>query len=821
VSPRNGDRLAEYRAKRDFRRTPEPAPGKAAASAGTLRFVVQKHAARRLHYDLRLEWEGALLSWAVTRGPSLDPDEKRLAVRTEDHPMSYAGFEGTIPKGEYGAGTVMLWDRGTWRPEGDVAEGLRKGKLGFAVDGQRMQGGWTLVRMRGQTRGAGPRENWLLLKARDAAARPGDPDGLTDGALRSVDSGRDLAQIRAGAAAGRPVRRGRLPGFRPVQLATLVDAAPADDGWQHETKFDGYRALAALGEGGPRLYTRSGKDWTDRFAPLVPAFAALSCASALIDGEVMAATAKGSPFSALQAALSDGGALRFFAFDLLELDGKDLAPAPLSDRRAALKALLARQSEDSPLRLSDRVVGQGPAVFAAACAQGAEGIVSKRVDAAYAGRRTRAWLKVKCGRRQEFVVGGYRPSDRPGRPFASLLLGTWEEGRLVYRGRVGSGFTDAAFRRITDSMTPRRAAPFEAFPAAAAKTARWIAPDLVAEVAFAEFTDDGHVRHARFLGLREDKPARTVTRERPAKEMNMSATVLDIEITSPDRHVFPDAGCTKLDIATHYARVGARMVTLAGHRPLSLFRCPGGLGEPCFFQKHGHGAMPAALSQVDIAEKDGGTEAYLYATRPQGWVAAAQMGTVEFHIWGARTDRLDRPDRLVFDLDPDEGLDWADVRTAAVELREALAQFGLTSGAIVTGGKGVHVWMPLKRSRDWETVKLFSKTFAHALAERAPDRYTATMSKARRKGRIFIDWLRNDRGATAIAPYSIRARTGAPVAVPVTWDELDRLSGASAFSLSDIAGRLAMPCPAAALLARPQSLTTAVIDRLGNWSDAG
>jgi bifunctional non-homologous end joining protein LigD len=819
VSPAKSDRLAEYRAKRDFGRTPEPAPDKPASSPGALSFVVQKHAARRLHYDLRLEWEGVLLSWAVTRGPSLDPGEKRLAVRTEDHPLSYGSFEGTIPKGEYGAGTVMLWDRGTWMPEGDVAEGLRTGKLGFTVQGRRMQGGWTLVRMRG----AGRRENWLLLKANDAAARPGDPDGLTDGARRSVDTGRDLEAIRAGVTTA-PARQGRLPDFRPVQLATLVDEAPDGDGWQHETKFDGYRALAALGIGGPRLFTRSGNDWTDRFAPLVPAFAALRCASALIDGEVMAAHAKGSPFSALQAALSDGGPLRFFAFDLLELDGKDLAPAPLSERRAALRALLARQPGDSPIRMSDRVVGQGPEVFAAACRQGAEGIVSKRIDAPYVGRRTRGWLKVKCGRRQEFVLGGYRPSDRPGRPFASLLLGTWEDGRLVYRGRVGSGFSDAAFRRITDRMTPRRATPFAAVPASVARTARWIAPELVAEVEFAEFTDDGHVRHARFLGLREDKPARAVTRERTAKETTMSktsATVLGIGITSAERQVFPDAGCTKLDIAAHYARVGERMTALAGHRPLSLFRCPGGLGEPCFFQKHGHGAMPVALSQVDIAEKDGTTEPYLYATRPQSWVAAAQMGTVEFHIWGARTDRLDRPDRLVFDLDPDEGLDWSKVRAAAVELREALAGLGLSSGAIVTGGKGVHVWMPLRRARDWETVKLFAKTFAHALAERAPDRYTATMSKAKRKGRIFVDWLRNERGATAIAPYSIRARKGAPVAVPVTWDELGALAGADTFGLGDMEDRLARPCPAAALLDTPQALTAAVIDRLGNWSDGG
>ena len=809
MAPR-ADRLAAYTARRDFAETPEPEGRVAPRRAAGLRFVVQKHAARRLHYDLRLEWEGVLLSWAVTKGPSADPAERRLAVRTEDHPLAYADFEGTIPKGAYGGGTMMLWDRGTWEPEGDAAKGLAEGKLRFRLKGERMRGGWVLVRMRGREK----RENWLLIKERDEEA---GADELT-APDTSVRTGRGMAAIGAERSPARK-RRAR-PAFRPVQLATLHDAAPEGADWLHETKFDGYRALAALGRGGVRIYTRSGRDWTDRFAPLVPALEALPCASALIDGEVMAArVAGGSAFSALQAALSDGGPLVFFAFDLLEQDGRDLAARPLAERNAALAALLAGLPADGAVRMTDHVVGHGPEVFRRACAQGAEGIICKRIDAPYAGRRTQAWRKVKCGRRQEFVIGGVRPSDRPGRPFASLLLGTWDDGRLVYRGRVGTGFTDRALAELAAAMVPRRASPFAAVPKAVARAVRWVEPSLVAEVAFAEFTPEGHVRHASFQGLRTDKPATQVTRER--EEGKMGPRVLGVAISSPDRRVFPDAGCSKLDIARHYERVGERMIRLAGHRPLSLFRCPGGLKEPCFFQKHGHGAMPDALSTVPVAEKDGSLEPYLYATRPQSLVAAAQMGTVEFHIWGARVDRLDRPDRLVFDLDPDEGLGWPVVRAAAVELRDRLARLGLEAGAIVTGGKGVHVWLPLRRTRDWEVVKLFARTFAQSMAEAAPDRYTATMSKAKRKGRIFIDWLRNDRGATAIAPYALRARKGAPVAVPVTWDALADLPGADVFTLSDMAALLRRPCPAAALLDRPQALTQAVIGRLAALSADG
>lgn len=800
------DRLAEYNARRDFTRTDEP-QGKAAQGGGA-QFVVQKHAASRLHYDFRLEWDGALLSWAVTKGPSPDPGERRLAVRTEDHPLDYGTFEGTIPEGEYGGGTVMLWDRGTWVPRGDVAEGLEKGKLKFDLQGARMQGGWALIRMRGGE----TRENWLLIKERDDYADD-DADALTEGHARSVKTGRSMDAIAQGRKErdmpkDTPDRNKARPKFRKPQLATLVDAAPEGEDWIHETKFDGYRCFAALGKGGTRLFTRSGKDWSDRFAALDDAFDPLPCDSALIDGEVMARTVSGSAFSSLQAALSNGDPLVFFAFDLLALDGEILTDLPQIERRERLARLLSGVPEGGPLRLSDHVRGHGPEVFEKACKAGAEGIISKRVDAPYRGRRTRNWRKVKCTKRQEFVIGGYSPSDKD-RPFASLLLGTWEGDSLRYRGRVGTGFDGDDFDRLCARFTQRKTSPFDDAPRDVARAAVWLRPDLVAEVDFTEFTADGHIRHGSYLGLREDKEAAKVTMETPEDR-----DIAGVRITHPDRQVFPDAGCTKRDVARHYERMGARMIEIMGHRPLSLLRCPDGISGDCFFQRHAAKGFADALQRVEIEEKNGSTDDYLYATRPEALIAAAQMGTLEFHIWGARVDRLERPDRMVFDLDPDEGLDWADVRGAAFDLRDRLAELGLASVPVVTGGKGVHVCVILRRSHGWDVVKGFAKTFAHVMAEAEPDRFTATMSKAKRKNRIFIDWLRNERGQTAIAPYSLRARPGAPVAVPVTWDALKGLDAPNGFSMGDMRERLEDPCPWLEAAEDLQSLTQDVVSRL-------
>ncbi|SHE85909.1 ATP-dependent DNA ligase LigD phosphoesterase module /ATP-dependent DNA ligase LigD polymerase module [Loktanella atrilutea] len=817
---RGPDPLAAYNAKRDFALTEEPRGKSGAASTTGLRFVVQKHDARRLHYDFRLEWQGVLLSWAVTRGPSPDTREKRLAVRTEDHPLSYRDFEGTIPAKAYGGGTVMLWDEGLWLPENDPAQGLKDGKLGFTLQGQRMTGSWALVRMKNKGE---KRENWLLIKHRDSAACD-DPDALTDGFDTSVTTGRTMAQIASGAKA-KPQRKpsatqgGKRPAFRKPQLATLVSDAPGGDDWIFETKFDGYRCLAALGKGGPRLWTRNGHDWTDRFQSLTAAFGALPCKSALIDGEVMAARIKGSAFSSLQAALAEGRPLVFYAFDLLSLDGKDLTDAPLLDRKARLAKLLDGLPEDGPLRVSTHIPGDGAQILAHACKTGAEGIIAKRAGAPYRGRRTTDWLKVKCTKRQEFVIGGYSPSDKPGRPFASLLVGEMGPEGLRYRGRVGTGFAEGDFDELQAALRTRKTSPFIDVPSDIAAGAVWVTPGTVIEVDFTELTADGHIRHGSYLGLRKDKTAKEVTLEVPRKApatRSDRVTVAGIAITHPDRLIFPGTTITKVDVARYYDRASARLMDIAGKRPLSLLRLPEGQGGESFFQKHAGAGFPAALHRVEITDSSGGATTAFDATKAAAFVAAAQMGTVEVHIWGARTDRLDRPDRLVFDLDPDEGLGWSDVRRAAFDLRDLLAQLDLATVPVVTGGKGIHVCVCLRRTQGWDTVKLFTKTVAYMMAEREPKRFTAVMSKSKRKGRIFIDWLRNERGATAIAPYAIRARTGGPVAVPVTWDALDEIAGADAFDIDAAIAHLSAPCPYMTALAQPQTLTARTLDALSS-----
>ena len=818
--PRAADPLADYNARRDFSKTKEPAGKKGESRSGKLRFLVQKHDATRLHYDFRLEWEGVLLSWAVTRGPSDDPGEKRLAVRTEDHPLDYGTFEGTIPAKNYGAGTVMMWDEGTWLPENDPDKGLEEGKLAFTLMGARMKGSWTLVRMK--TKGE-KRENWLLIKHRDSVATD-EPDRLTESFDVSVSTGRTMEQIATGAKAksikksGVTTQTGRRPPYRAPQLATLVSEPPEGDDWIFETKFDGYRCLAALGKGGPRLWTRNGKDWTEQFHALQGAFDPLPCKSALIDGEVMARNISGSAFSSLQSALKGGRPLVFFAFDLLSLDGTDLTKKPLLDRKEKLAALLQHLPDDGPLRMSTHIEGGGEDLFARACKTGAEGIIAKRAESLYSGRRTKDWLKIKCTRRQEFVVGGYSPSDKKGRPFASLLVGENGPEGLRYRGRVGTGFDEAAFDTLTTAFRKRKTSPFTDVPADIAADAKWVTPALVAEVDFAEFTADGHIRHGSYLGLRDDKDAKEIRLEKPKGKPESAKTtkVAGIIISHADRVIFPKKDITKGDVARYYDAAGERLLEIAGKRPLSLLRLPEGMEGEQFFQKHAGKGMPKELHRIEISESDGEIATYLDATRASAFVAGAQMGTIEYHIWGARSDRLDRPDRLVFDLDPDEGLGWPQVRRAAFDVADRLDALGLASVPVVSGGKGVHVCVCLKRRQEWETVKLFAKTLAHIMAQAEPDRFTASMSKAKRKGRIFIDWLRNERGSTAIAPYSIRARPNATVAIPVSWDELKRLKGPDTFSLKAATGRLDADCPYLKCLNDPESLTSATIDALSD-----
>ena len=826
------ERLSEYNARRDFAKTKEPRGKKGRSRRKSLGFYVQKHAATRLHYDLRLEWDGVLLSWAVTRGPSPDPTQKRLAVRTEDHPLSYAEFEGTIPQKEYGGGTVMLWDKGRWLPKEDPDEGLKTGKLKFVVDGERMQGGWTLVRMKPRKRR--DRENWLLIKERDEHAGH-DADELVNAYATSVATSRTMEQIAGKEASrGKPQGRkkrskgtksgtrksGRLPRFQKPQLATLTDTAPEGDDWVHESKFDGYRCIAAVAGDEARCYSRAGHDWTDKFGHIAKALPDLECESALLDGEVVVPqAATGSQFSALQAALSNSGPLAYYAFDLLELDCEDLKSKPLLERKAVLRKLLRTLPDGSVIKYSEHVRGNGRQVLDALCKNGGEGIVSKKANSPYRGVRTMSWLKVKCIRRQEFVVGGYTPSDKRGRRFASLLIGTFEGDKLRYRGRVGSGFSDADLEEVARRMKSLEQSkpPFDSIPRPVPRNTRWVQPKLVAEIDFTELTDGGHVRHGVFKGLRADKKPDEVSLESATgPDVKAKEEYYGIRISNPHRIVFPKQGITKAELARYYDRVGSRMLPLIANHPMSLLRCPKGRGDECFFQKHASAGFPDELKRVNLREKSSKRADYLYLDGIEGLIAGVQMGTLEFHIWGSRIDSLEKPDRVVFDLDPDESIDFAVVSLAASVLRRRLDELGLKTIPLVTGGKGVHVIAPLRRIAEWPRVKSFAQGFATKLATDDPDVFTATMSKSRRQGRIFVDWMRNERGSTAIAPYSTRARENGPVATPVSWDELGDLQSANCFRIDDVVKRLESRDPWEASKEWRQAITAGMVERVAS-----
>ena len=771
------DRLSRYRDRRDFDRSPEPRGG--AASGGGLRYAIQKHDARRLHYDLRLEHDGALLSWAVTKGPSLKPGDRRLAVRTEDHPLDYAGFEGVIPEG-YGAGTVMLWDRGSWRPLDDPEEGLEKGRLRFALEGERLTGEWTLARMDGEE---GGRENWLLMKRKDEAAEAADP---TRRWTVSVASGRGLDEIADhGETLGDESQEDAdaadsddPPRFVEPMLATLVETPPSGEGWEHEIKHDGYRLIAVVESGAARLHTRSGHDWTDRFGDLAEGFGALDLRDAVIDGEAVAAGQSGAPdFSTLQRAMSEGGAVQAVVFDLLRLDGRDLRDRPLRERRERLRDLIGEGA--GPIRFGDSIAADGAQVLERACDLGAEGVVSKRIDGRYRSGRSKSWLKSKCERQSEAVIGGYRESDKRGRAFASLLLGTFEEGRLVYRGRVGTGFSDADFESLGAALDQRRRdePPFAEIPSSARRGAVWVEPELVAQIRYTEITSDGAFRHPSFLGLREDKPARAVAAERPAQA--------GPEITNRDKVLYPDSGATKGDLADYLDAVAEWMLPYCAGRPLTLVRCPEGRNE-CFFQKRPTKGAPEAIRTWT---RDGSD--WMALDDRGGLLGCAQLGALELHVGGARIDDPDRPERLVFDLDPGPGVGFDVIREAAHETADVLRAAGLDPFPMLTGGKGVHLVAPLAPGADWEGARRFARAVAYAMAKADPDRYVAKAAKDARRGRIFLDWMRNGDGQTAIAPFSPRARRGAPVAAPVDWRGLDRAERSDAYDLGAMRRRLA------------------------------
>jgi bifunctional non-homologous end joining protein LigD len=788
------DPLARYNAKRDFAKTAEPAGTLAPGNGNS--FVVQKHDATRLHWDFRLELNGVLVSWAVTRGPSLDPGEKRLSVRTEDHPLSYGSFEGTIPKGEYGGGTVMLWDRGTWASvKGkDPVKTLAEGHLHFVLDGERMKGEWLLIRLK--PRGKERNENWLLRKIDDAEA--GGTDVLTETALTSVSTGRTMQEIAEGVApavsetktAPRSKRKpektasAKMPEFTDPQLCTLVDTVPTGSGWLHEVKYDGYRAVVAIGGGKVKVYTRNGLDWTEKFQAIADAAARLDLGSALIDGEIVAFKDGRPDFSTLKDAISNAGDMTLFAFDVLQLDGEDLTALPNVQRKERLRAVIA---ESDRIRFAEHILGSGEELFEAMCREGYEGVVSKKADAPYRGSRTQAWLKAKCIKRQEFVIVGWTRSDK-SRGFRSLLLGVHEGGKLRYAGKVGTGFTQALMNDLRERLDKlARKTPTVEVPKnlgrAAVRGAMWVTPKLVAEIAFTEVTPDGVLRHPSFLGLRGDKAAKDVVVETP--QPAPVAPEIHVKVSSRDRLIFPDSDVTKGDLADYCALVAPAMLPWVANRPISLVRCPQGRGKKCFFQKHDAGSFGEHVHKVAIREKDGSTEDYLYVEDADGIVACVQMGTIEFHGWGSSVATLEQPDRMVFDLDPDEGLDFADTKRAAEHLRDRLADLGLATFPMLSGGKGVHVVAPLTPQADWPAVKDFAHRFAEALSQAEPERFVANMAKAKRKGRIFIDYLRNQRGSTAVLPYSARARAGAPVAAPVSWTELREIETAARWRVTD------------------------------------
>ncbi len=822
--------LARYRDKRRSQETPEPAGDvEGDAGAGALRFVVQKHDARRLHYDFRLEVDGVFVSWAVPKGPSLDPSDERLAVQTEDHPLAYGGFEGTIPKGAYGGGTVLLWDAGTYVPEGDPADGVAHGRLAFSLEGEKLKGRFHLVRLRG----AGERSQWLLISdgrersrsvnSRDEARAAGAAD--LEGA--SVKTGRSLKEISTDPA---------VPAFVEPELCAPVTEPPAGDAWLHEPKIDGYRILARKDGDDVKLFTRRGLDWTARFPAVARAVAALPCGSVLLDSEVAVVDAEGaSSFQALQRALGgdggdDGGAGRvaLFVFDCLFVDGRDLRDEPLLERKRVLSDLLGpprrgrRGAGDgtAPLRLVPWVAGNGAAFLDEMKRRGFEGMVSKRADAPYRSERSDAWRKLRLVTHEEFVVVGYTPLTRGGDGVGALLVAGED---LIFRGKVGTGFTERERRALLARLAPHaRATPARpAWPRVA--HAVWVEPRLVVEVAYREITGDGRLRQPSYLGVRRDKtgaPRSSGGRARGARAAAASNggeppddVVAGVRISNPGRVLFRvrrrgrESAVTKGDVARYVDAVAPLMLPYAAGRPLAVVRCPTGLDGSRFFQKHRMRGMPQAVGAIDVGGVDvrGGKE-MLAVHDAAGLVGLVQMGVLEFHCWGAARDAPERPDRVVFDLDPDEGLPWARVVEAARVVRARLEARGLHAFALVSGGKGVHVVAPLAGPATWDEVRRFAREVATSMEAGAADRFTANMRKAARAGRVFVDHLRNGRGATAIVAYSPRARPGAPVAVPVSWDELDDVR-ADSFNVLTLHDRLSTtPDPWARYEARRRPL---------------
>ena len=828
--------LKTYRAKRDFSRTPEPSGRKGAArTAKGLKYLIQRHAATRLHYDLRLEHGGVLKSWAVTKAPSRDPSIKRLAVEVEDHPLDYGGFEGTIPKGNYGAGTVQMWDVGSWTPrDTDVEAALRKGVLKIDLAGERLRGGWALIRLKTDRGKRSKRENWLLVKEKDDHAVAGEGDALME-IDASVTTGRSLAEITQGVkgarswTSSRPATRkspspkiqkpkpstGKPRAFIPVQFAQAADHPPSRPGWAHEIKFAGYRIQIAVGGGRAVLRTRSGLDWTAKFPVL--ARQAAAGPEAVIDGELCALNDDHAPdFSALQAAIAEGrtDALIYFAFDLLFEGDEDLRGLPLSHRKARLLAYCNRVGEAGPnLRYVDHFASSGEAVLKSACRMDLEGVISKSLNAKYKAGRTSTWVKSKCRGRDEVVIGGW--SSEGGARLRSLLVGVKTDDGLRYMGRVGTGFSAVLSRSLIPALKAAAAdrSPFTG--AGAPKGGRdihWLKPVLVAEIEHAGLTESGSVRQAAYKGLREDKPAEEVTAEpqppssAPAASRSPAARnardkviVAGVTISNPDKVLWPAHDgrppVTKADLARYYEQAADRILAHVADRPVSIVRAPDGIEGERFFQRHAMPGHNPRLRLIDVKAR----KPYVAVADAGGLAAVGQSGGLELHPWGCKPGDPETPEQITFDLDPDEGLDFADVIQAARLLKPFLEDLGLTPFVKTTGGKGLHVVAPIRtdsRSRvDWDQAKAFARAASEALKAAHPDRFTTTLAKKARGGKIFLDYLRNGRMATAVAPWSPRARPGATIATPLAWPQVRKGLNPAAFTLQSAAALPKKPDP--------------------------
>jgi len=827
------DALAVYRGKRNFAVTPEPAEG-GEPGGEALQYVIQKHWASRLHYDLRLEIGGTMKSWAVPKGPSFDPADKRMAVQVEDHPISYNRFEGQIPAKQYGAGKVIIWDSGYWSPVGDPEAGWREGKLKFSLHGHKLQGHWTLVRMHG--RGSEKQPPWLLIKERDGLERPAAEFDVVEALPDSVAA---LPPVPApGAqvvhAAARPTvqhagkaRRVALPQELKPQLATLVDGPPADaKDWLWELKFDGYRLLARIERGAVRLITRNGNDWTARMPRLAEAVARLPLKSGWIDGEVLVMDEQGAPdFQALQNAFDAEATsdLVYYVFDMPFADGRDLRPLPLQERRELLRAVMAQAPEEAAdaVRFSEAFEARASDLVPAACRLGFEGVIGKRRSAPYASRRNADWIKLKCSHRQEFVICGFTEPQGTRTGLGALLLGVHgDDGALRYAGSVGTGFNERTLVELRERLEAleTEASPFERAPAIGKKP-HWVRPRLLAEVSFAEWTREGRIRHAVFHGLREDKPARAIVRETPqeapgaatakpaARKAGKSAQAAkagggtrraaataapgapSLRVTHPERVIDPSTGFTKMDLVRYYAKVGPLMMEHLEKRPVALVRAPDGVGGELFFQKHMERTALDGVAQLDPA-LDPGHGPLMAVERPQGLLAAAQMNVLEFHTWNARQDRIEKPDRLTLDLDPGEGVKWGHVQEAAQLVRVLLTELGLPAYLKTSGGKGLHVVVPIKRLHGWDTVKGFSQTLVLHLARTIPQRFVAKSGPKNRVGKIFADYLRNGRGATTVSAWSARSRPGMGISVPVGWNELEQLTSGAHWTMATVDERL-------------------------------